>query len=213
MLPRKGIATCGWASTSWTLRSALHEMLPRKGIATRRASGKRRRPLALGCTRCFPVRGLRPFHIPATQRERRPELHEMLPRKGIATRVASQGPLNLEGPRCTRCFPVRGLRPPNITAPHSPITNFQLHEMLPRKGIATKRSWARLCASCPHGCTRCFPVRGLRRRAWVRPTRENKALHEMLPRKGIATWWPRRKLNTSFFSCTRCFPVRGLRQQ
>jgi len=87
----------------------LHEMLPRKGIATS-CTIPAPRPALGGCTRCFPVRGLR------------------LDRDcgGLDERHA---------PRCTRCFPVRGLRPQTAIA--IPTTNRRLHEMLPRKGIAT----------------------------------------------------------------------------
>ena len=67
----------------------------------------------------------------------------------------------LRGYRCTRCFPVRGLRP------FQGLLHGEVHQ---------------------GGCTRCFPVRGLRfqeARFYMRPPL--LPLHEMLPRKGIAT--------------------------
>ncbi len=136
-----------------------------------------------GCTRCFPVRGLRPeFPCPLSSHHNHvardaspsgdcdhvvcrpsdgghhPSLHEMLPRQGIATPwLARTGPTSLT----------------------------LLHEMLPRQGIATP-------GNAPHGgkaklpcCTRCFPVRGLRRGCAATPC--------------------------GWSGCTRCFPVRGLR--
>ncbi len=91
----------------------------------------------LSCTRCFPVRGLRHGHlVRADKVVRTTRLHEMLPRQGIATGPARPG----EPPRPRRW----------------------LHEMLPRQGIATTGGAVRGHPRCG-GCTRCFPVRGLRR--------------------------------------------------
>ncbi len=84
MLPRKGIATFGQEGGRDSPENMLHEMLPRKGIAT-----KKNLALLIGgfqrCTRCFPVRGLRQASFPQRIRRQETGLQEMLPRKGIAT--------------------------------------------------------------------------------------------------------------------------------
>ncbi len=169
------------------LEILLHEMLPRQGIATPRRAG-------------------RPPRCPGG-------LHEMLPRQGIATEpmLPYLGPIG-SIVRCTRCFPVRGLRldgPLEVPGPEAGV----LHEMLPRQGIATSISKLfRSSTSLIVSCTRCFPVRGLRlllalpHRLGVElgvardasPSGDcdlgsfgwpefSFGLHEMLPRQGIAT--------------------------
>ncbi len=110
----------------------LQEMLPRKGIDTRR-------------------HGARPGATP-------PRLQEMLPRKGIDTPAVFRPPKGVPGTSCKRCFPVRGLI--HRKGDRSRPAFAMLQEMLPRKGIDTVQD-GKSTFFQKASCKRCFPVRGL----------------------------------------------------
>ncbi len=154
--------------------------------------------LPRGCTRCFPVRGLRHSPMPQGPMGATHGLHEMLPRQGIATPSGcTPGPARACGRVARDASPSGDCDRAKKRAAREPSR--VLHEMLPRQGIATQEVEPRPQRSAKVRVARDASPSGdcdFTSAVGHEDTARVMGLHEMLPRQGIAT--PKR-ITRSFF--------------